>query len=519
MEKILSERTVARVFNFLSFIMFALLFHYALQLTGVNLSVEEEYIYFLKDSILFNVIQIAFAVAVLYFFGKLSFLLQTKMKRNILLAVGCAIAAGISFYWVMNSGTEPQADQEFIVDFADSFNKGEFESLQKGEYMAMNSQQLGMVTFLRLFFRVFGAGNYRAFQLFAAAMVPVTVFAGCMIVRELSNDDARVEMYYMLLAVTCFPMYVYTAYVYNDLVSIPFVLLAVWGVLSCIRKFKVWKLVGIGGTIGVAVMLRFNVIIVATAMVIVVLVKLIAGRDRQRKWHVFFTGCSVVVGILLFQIFIGLEYSQKKGEDAFSTPPLCYVAMGLNDDGISPGWYNWDSVQLFADSDYDVKLANKNALASIKEYINIYKANPRYMVDFFTRKMNAQWNAPMYQCLVMNNKIVREQSALVGDIYFGGKVGKFVERYAKLYQLLVYASILFLLANRRKRWDEIEKYILLIAIFGGFLFSLIWEAKARYAFPYFLIALPCAALGINDLCDGLRRVLPTKENKKNEGNE
>lgn len=516
MKTFLSERTAGRIFNFLAFVMFALLFHYCLEMTGVNTTIADEHINLWKDSILFNIFQITCAAAGLYFFGKLSVFLQPKIRRNILLAVCCVIAAGISFYWVMNSGTEPQADQALVAGFAESFNNGDFQGLQKGGYMAVYSQQLGLATFMRVLFRIFGAGNYYAFQLFSAAMVPVIVFSGCMVVRELSNDDARVELYYMLLAVTCFPMYAYTAFVYGDLISMPLVLLAIWGFLSCIKNFRVWKLVGLGLSAGLAVALRINVIIVVAAMVIVALVKLIAGRNGQRNRQIFFTGCSVVAGVLFFQIMIWLGYSSVRGEDASSMPALCFVAMGLNDDDSEPGWYNARSLELFAVSDYDVKLANKNALAFIKEYVDIYRANPRYMVDFFTRKMNAQWNAPMYQCLAMNDKIVREQSALVADIYFGGKAGRLVERYAKLYQLLVYGSILFLLASKRKSWNEIEKYVLLIAVFGGFLFSLMWEAKTRYVFPYLLMALPYAALGINDLCDSLRRALPLRKNRENQ---
>lgn len=510
MKTFFSERTAGRVFNFLAFVMFALLFHYALEMTGVNTTIADEHINFWKDSILFNILQITCAAAVLYLIGKLSVFFQVKMRRNLLLAVSCVIAAAISFYWVMNSGTEPQADQALVAGFAELFNDGSFQGLEKGGYMAVYSQQLGLVTFLRLLFRIFGSGNYYAFQLFAAAMVPVLVFSGCMVVRELSNDDARVEMYYLLSAITCFPMYAYTPFVYGDLISMPFVMLAIWGFLSCIRNFRVWKLAGTGLSAGLAAALRINVIIVVTAMVVVVLVKLIAGRNRQRNRHIFFTGFSVVAGVFFIQLLIWLGYSQERGEDAYSMPPLCFVAMGLNDDNAEPGWYNARSVELFAISDYDVKRANENALAVIREQMEIYKANPRYMVDFFTRKMNAQWNAPMYQCLAMNDRIVREQSALVADIYYGGKVGRLVERYAKLYQLMVYGSILFLLFSRRKRWNEIEKYVLLIAVFGGFLFSLIWEAKTRYVFPYLLMALPYAALGINDLCDSLRTVLPVK---------
>lgn len=491
-----TEKTMIRIFHFMALVMFALLFHYCLELTGENSgSFRDEHIYFKQDSILWNVFRIFCAVIVLYFIGKLSVFLQPKKRRNILLAGSCILAAGLSFYWVMNSGTEPQADQAIVAGFADVFNEGDFYGIQKGGYIAVYPQQLGLVTFLRLLYRIFGAGNYYAFQLLVAAMVPVIVFSGCMVIRELSNDDAGTELFYLLFADTCFPMYAYSSFVYGDLISIPFLLLSIWAFLSCMRSFRIWKLVGMGLSIGLAVMFRVNIMIAVVAMLIVVMIKLFTKRD----WHMLWIGVAIVVGVLSFHLSIKAIYASEWGEDAEAMPPLCFVAMGLNDDYSYPGWYNIYSLGLFATSDYDVDVANKRALETLAMYALIYKDDPEYMVDFFTRKMNAQWNAPLYQCIVMNNNVVGEQSELIADIFWGGRAARFLQSYAKLYQLLVYGGILFLLLVSWKDWKGIERYVLLIAVFGGFLFSLLWEAKTRYVFPYLLMELPYAAMGINEV--------------------
>lgn len=86
----------------------------------------------------------------------------------------------------------------------------------------------------------------------------------------------------------------------------------------------------------------------------------------------------------------------------------------------------------------------------------------------------------------------------------------------KIYQLVVYGSILFLLIRKRKRWEHIEKYVLLIAVFGGFLFSLMWEAKTRYVFPYLIMELPYIALGIKELVDWLHGKIAERRGEQNE---
>ena len=44
---------------------------------------------------------------------------------------------------------------------------------------------------------------------------------------------------------------------------------------------------------------------------------------------------------------------------------------------------------------------------------------------------------------------------------------------------------------------ELKKTILPMIVIGGMIFSLLWEAKARYVFPYVTILLPSVAVGLH----------------------
>lgn len=179
--------------------------------------------------------------------------------------------------------------------------------------------------------------------------------------------------------------------------------------------------------------------------------------------------------------------------------------MGLNDDYGQAGWYNGYNYNAFDEVEYDLERAGERARKDLQTYIDLYSDNPRYMLDFFVRKMNAQWNAPMYQGIAMNARIVEEQPPLVDDIFHHGSVSKLIESMMKIYQLLLYGSILFLLAAKRKYIAQIEWYALLIAVFGGFLFSLIWEAKTRYVLPYLFMQIPYMAVGVNEIMSLLEK--------------
>lgn len=99
----------------------------------------------------------------------------------------------------------------------------------------------------------------------------------------------------------------------------------------------------------------------------------------------------------------------------------------------------------------------------------------------------------------MNSRVVGEQSRLVKSIYKKGKLAHLTSSYMKLFQLVLYSFILFLILKKGREWDSIDKYVLLIAVFGGFLFSLMWEAKTRYVFPYLLMELPYMAVGTGEI--------------------
>ena len=109
----------------------------------------------------------------------------------------------------------------------------------------------------------------------------------------------------------------------------------------------------------------------------------------------------------------------------------------------------------------------------------------------------------MYQGLAMNNCLEAERPRLAESIYFG-RLRTVIDRWMNWYQLALYGGVLALLlsacpkGDRRKR-KSLDGYSLLIGIFGGILFTMLWEAKSRYVFPYLLLLIPYAAAGLSDL--------------------
>ncbi len=494
MKKYINATNMTKIFHFMALGLFCILFYYGLGVTGEEH--EErwvEYITLKQNSIILNTAKLVIAVGVLWGIGKLFSRFFNNKTANIFLTIACLFSFLFSVYWINAAPAAPEADQMLVCQYAAAFNQGDFNGLKIGRYIARYPQQLGLVTFLRGLYYVFGEMNYRAFQYFAAATVPLCVFSGCQILRHITNNNRRAEMYYLLLVISCFPMYAYVPFVYGDLPSTAFGLLATWLLLSCMERFSVPKVIALGLVAGFAVQLRKNTLILLIAFGVVIIVKLF----EKFRWQLIITGCSILIGTLLLQGALRILYYDEWDDTADAIPALLYVVMGFNDDYNRAGWHNGYEYHVFAVSNDDTEAALEWGRRDFASYMTKFTTEPDYALDFFSRKMNYQWNSPMYQCRVLNDNFDGQPDRLASTIFWNGRLGILLRGFMKIYQLLMYGSLLFLLIIYRKEKIAIEKYVLLIAVFGGFLFSMIWEAKTRYVFPYFLMMIPYYAIGVN----------------------
>lgn len=502
MKNRIGETFCVKMFHILAILLYAILFCTSVFITGVNRQDRaDEFIIIEHNSALRIILTAVTFCSVMLLVGLLYDKVFCKWKRNIMLGIACLAALLLGIYWVSASGTAPVADQGMICAYANALNDGDFNGIWKGRYLARYDHLLGLTTLLRGLFLIFGRDNYVAFQYFNAVMLPLIVFSGCQIVRKLSGNNDRAEAYYLILIGTCFPMYAYTAFVYGEVSSTAAVLSASWLLLSCLEKFTLPKVIALALMSGIAVQLRKNTLIILIAFIIVVLVRLF----RQLDWRVLVTGLSVLVGVLLVQSMVRGIYRDVWDEEARAIPAILYAAMGLREPDGHPGWNNNYEYIIFAENEDDVEVTTEIAIENIKESLEHFREDPGYMWYFFKTKINAQWQAPMYQSIVMNNNIVREQSRIVQMIYKEEILGKLVKVYMKAFQLFMYGCILLWLLTHWKEKMVIEKYVLLIAVFGGFLFSIIWEAKTRYIMPYMILMIPYFSMGLDELMRGLTK--------------
>lgn len=495
-----AESVAARIFCALAILLFATLVYYSLGVTGENPNMNEWIV--LNTEIIWQQAALcAAAVALLLPLGR--FFAERGRCGRLALAMVCMAAVGAGVFWVATIASIPDGDQAVLISIAGRCNRGDYSDFDRLGYMTQCPHQLGMLTALRIFQAIFGEGNYQAFRYFNVCCIPLIICSGYYITGYLT-ERTEAQWWYLCLAVCCFPMYGYLPFVYGEISSTALTLFSAWMLLSCLDRFR-WKkalLSGLG--MGLAIVLRRNSLIALIAFAIVILIKLTAGAAREK---IYLLVC-LLAGCLLLQDCVKLSWRDVLDREYPAQPNILYVVMGLNDDYGRPGWSNRYNFTVFADCDGDEEAMAARAREDLDMYRQLYRSDRAYRNDFFTRKMNAQWQAPLYQCLAMNNKIlpdVREPGRIAKWIYYGSG-GLLLSKFMKLYQMLLYICVLFLLVRKGKKDISIEQYALLVGVFGNFLFSLMWEAKTRYIFPSLLMLLPYYAAGMQALLERVRAV-------------
>jgi hypothetical protein len=220
----------------------------------------------------------------------------------------------------------------------------------------------------------------------------------------------------------------------------------------------------------------------------------------KRQWKPF-----LMIAILLAS-FLGGRWAlrtvyEKRADITMNdgAPMILYVAMGLQQGEGAPGWSNGYILHAYwGVSDFDSEAATAMGIEDIKSSIKGFEEDPLYAGSFFSEKFASQWNDPTYECFAMTHINGWARCGVVNSMYYG-KLHTLMIWFMDQYQSLIFAGVFLWILFGFWRKKDLEQQILLITVFGGFLFHMIWEAKGRYILPYFVMLLPMAAVGLAEV--------------------
>lgn len=492
------ERISVGIVTAVGLVIFGYLTWYSFRYTYYFAADYSEMFDIAKDSMFLHGITLAACVLAISAGSFVGRGMSEEAKRRVekaLLAFVMLMMTVLGIWWVSLVHAQPCTDQKWVVEGACSLMDGDYTILKPDQYIGTYTYQLGLTVIFRILFTLSGMRDYRVVQYCNVLCLPVIVLAGYKIVKNLGGRR-KAGIFYCLLALTCFPLLFYTPFVYGEIFSVMAGEVFVWLLMDCVRGESKKRMVPLVlcSVLGVLTRGNFWIVIIAGAIVL--------------AWY----GIKRKGGILLLLLFLiaaaplatrrGIElvYEQRSGIRLDQgIPVVSTLAMGVHDEGSQPaGWSNFHDYYA-----YTLSGCNKEAAAEFSgEYLlrrmETFCDGSADWKAFYKEKLLTQWEEPTWQSLLANHDFARPPGKLVDSIYYGG-LKEVLLAFLNEYHWLLYAGVclFFWYGWRRKKMF----YMLLpeIILIGGVLFSLLWEAKTRYSFPYMIYMLPCAAAGLTEV--------------------
>lgn len=489
------ENVIIRLFLVFAILMAAYLFTFSFVFSYQNIIFRYQEVFRVNENIPRNIIGVLAIASLLFVMSNGLSKIKKFDFKYIALAIGC-LSSVISIIWIFICGALPGADAGNICNIASQINSGDYSSLAAGEYIGMWQQQLGIVSILRVLYMIFGDMNYNSFRILSALSIILLTYSGYKITSILSKGNRLAEAIYCVLSFFCLPMYFYIPHVYGEMISTALIVFCFWMIVDLLDNFNCVKAVLLFLAMFFAVMVRQNTLIAVVAMIGILTVKLLLTKRK-----------SIIVIILIILIscisqsqLMNAIYGKHFPANAKPMPSLCWVAMGLNEDNNLAGWWNRESLLMYEESGWEPEIASDKAKDLIHERMSDYISHPSKMIHFYIKKVSSQWLAPMWQSIAMNNVIDDENaSGIAKAIYYNESISNAIAWLMNVYQIIVYGLLLVYFIVCFKVPGKIDDYFIPITVFGGMLFSILWEAKTRYMFPYYLMIIILSAIGASHL--------------------
>lgn len=473
-----------------------ILFWYCLRYTQHVIPGSREVLTNQKDSVLQNILALCLCggATVLCTVGERHLSENAKQKIMRFAAFCAMLWMGImSFWWIYSANRVPEGDQAYLYGGASYFLEGQYSFLGASGYCGMYPYQLGLIALMELLFLAVGTYQYFAFEVICASMTVGIVFFGYRFLREITASMTVIVLYCLFISM-CLPLAFYSSWVYGDIPSIFFVMLGAWMLVRYSKRHKKSNLVILVIAMTMAVLVRQSSLIHVAALGIVGIVYALKEKDKRVLVAVLAAALlhsALYAGIYkLYEVRSGFEHSE-------GIPTVTWFVMGMQENNGMYGVDNSYPKDLYAEHNFDSEKTARQARKDLKERVDFFAKNPAYSYAFYKGKVLEQWNVPLYQSLYFNTKYLPEnvpgKDTLVYKI--GNSLFPAVLKWCDNLQLFIYGGMLLYFLFGIKKDSDILQQMLAAALIGGFLFSIIWEAKARYVFPFYVTTFPLAALG------------------------
>ena len=450
------------------------------------------------DSIVKNLIYCGAGLGVLFLFFKLDrkFPKQAKVLEKVIVA--CLLIGYMcgGIVYSLTSPYYPQGDQLNTTAGAYYVLQGNYTMFQPLGYIGMCPHQKGLLFFYEICFRLFGDFNYTPVRIITVFMNTLTMYMGYRLIKDLGGSEYSGVLYSVFMFF-CVPYFGLIPYAYGDLPSI-------FGIMVMVYFYN--RYYSGGGVLNILLSVAgaaFAVLNRSAAWIAIFALIITATFLALKKKKMYPLACTLFIAFVSYLALtaVNIGYEKITGYDRHTgSPTFAYIAMGMQVSRGAPGVYNRYHQIVYEMYDGDREQASAEAKMFIKARLEEFKEEPSMAYEFYRDKLLFQWNDPFFEwnTHMYSFKEGTELTGFYNDLYKGGlhdNLFKFMNRYqAFIYLLCLIAAVKGLVMIIREEKSYIFNWFFHIYFIGGILFSLIWEAKARYSLPYFMIMILVAAM-------------------------
>lgn len=438
----------------------------------------------------------------------------SKLSTRWIMGVMLLFSTVVSLVWILMVKSVASGDAQILLNTAKDAAKNQYQSFHTSwEYYGNFSYylyypfQLGYVFFAEILYRIFGTSSSDILFQIPNIIALDCIYVGLvMIVKRLFDRRSVTNLTAIALTLCLQPMFM-TTFTYGLLLGLAF---SVWSVYFIIRyiqenkiKFAVFSVL----LMAVSVLLKYNNMIVMTAVCIALLLHAI-GKKRFLALAVIAVMILCSVGLQKLVIY---SYSARSGVELNTqVSQKLYAYMGISDSGMAPGWYNGKAMETLRDTKMDLETANAVASEGIKNRLK-YLSDNNKLGEFYRKKLFSQYNEPSFESVwisqVRNHDYAdgAKLPSLVTSVYTGGMskvLGIWFHYFTMMTYVFFTAGMVWLIVRKKL---NTESLILPVAILGGALYHLLFEGKSQYILPYFILMIPFAVYGFIESMTALKK--------------
>lgn len=527
------------IVKILTFLLSLLLFAGGFIVTCYADNMETQQVLLRLDSPVWNLLGIAayglLFAGCLYLFSKTG-----KKFRRGLLVFTLSLIMILGIVLILFGRTVPAADALSVYNAAAEWILGNTAVIHPtASYLSYYPQQVGLMAFLEVLLRIWNLTGlsvpaWHFIKLVYVCLLCIAVFFQYLSLRYLWPEDfERISCCYLVLVCCNLPMVMYSSFVYGEIPSFAalsvglYLLLRFLSTCTAANSDSVSGMKNTGATgmilsvlgsilfLSFSVMLRKNSLIPVIAVLLVLLFEALrSGRNVRIRLSLLAMAICLAMTSAAVLPFVQKCYEKKAGNTLSSgVTAMSYFAMGMQEASRGCGWYNGFNIDTYDAAGMDSALANEISGQAITARLEYFREHPGYAADFYLHKHLSQWADGTYASRQATLATYGGRSRFFKEVYEGSLSSAYIAWCNAWQNVLYLGGLLFCAFGFRRRKDSLYTYVGLIAVLGGFLFHILWEANSRYIFSYSLLLMPYCAAGISAGICKLLKVLPLPSHK------